>query len=153
MTFKKPTSKDNKNDKLISTGIILTEIEEIESQIVTRIVRSTMPKQVIPYYDTFITLEDPSRFMFNDVLSVILGKIPKDNAIYNISFEFFGRSFKHELMYSQKCKLSTYSQLYVEIYKTYMYIVEKYDYSYMEKFEIRIEYVALKGELKGPYVD
>jgi len=128
-------------------------VYEIKDQIVTRIVPSTMPKQVKPYNDIFITLENPSRFGFEDVLSVIIGKIPKDEAIYQLSFEFFARSFEHELMYSQKCKLSTNPYLYVEIYKTYMHIVEKYDYSYMEKFEIRIEYVALKGELKGPYVD
>jgi len=143
MTFKKPTSNDNKSDKLISTRIILSQIE---SQMVTRVVPLKIHKLNASKNSIFITLEDPSRFKFRDIYTVFLGKIPKDNSIYTISFEFFARGVEREQVYRQLCTLSSDPQLYEKLLKTYIYVVEMYEYSYLEKFEIRIVYLCERSQ-------
>jgi len=120
---------------------------QIESQIVTRIVPHKIHKQNVSKNNIFITLEDPSRFKFRDIYTVFQGKIPKDNSIYTISFEFFARSDEREQVYRQRCELSSDSQLYEKLLGTYVSLVQLYEYSYLEKFEIRIVYLC---EKKGP---
>jgi hypothetical protein len=129
----------NSIKEFVSTQISLYQIEkEIVTNIVTR---------VEPYNDTFITLKSPNRFMFDDILTLILKKIPKDDAIYSISFEFFAEGSEGERMYNQNYKISTDLELYKKFYRSYVFMLQRYEYLYLEKIEVRILYLQKKGEI------